>query len=464
MKLHHKCGVFGIYGHKPVAPHIYLSLMALQHRGQESAGIALDNEKKIKIHKDMGLVADVFPKSFLNNTETTGIGHVRYSTTGSSSLNNAHPLFIENNVENFAIAHNGNIINTEDLASQFNISFKDHITDTEIVGEIIKQNLEEEKDLSSAVKNTLPYLEGSYSFVILGEDKILGVRDPMGMRPLQIGESEDGDIALASESVAFDTLNMRLLRDVEPGEIVSIIDGQRESRTIKRPSFCLQKRAFCMFEFIYFARPDAILEGKSVYSIRGTLGKLLAEQDDHDIDVVSGVPDSGISYSMGYAQAHKKTLSECLIKNRYIGRTFIKPEQDSRELGVRVKLNPVHSRVRNRRLTMIDDSIVRGTTSRKIMNVLKRCDPKEIHLRIACPPIISPCFYGIDFPSQKELIANKKSEDQIRDFIGVDSLRYQLFDDFISGIGIKERDLCLGCLTGQYPTESAHCRMCENNG
>ncbi len=443
IKSRDKCGVFGIKSKSGVFDRIYYGLYALQHRGQESAGMAMCTDH-IRVHKDMGLVTEVFNHIHLEGN--IGIGHVRYSTTGGSKIENAQPLFIQYSGGNFAIAHNGNIINYAELRETLERrgSIFSTTSDTEMIAQLIAQEHTKLGDFVEGIKSAMNYLEGSYSLVILCDRKIIAVRDPHGFRPFVLGQSGE-DYAVASESCALDCINMKLVRDIKPSEIL-VIGNCIESH------FGPEKRtAHCMFEYVYFARPDSIINGKSVYEIRKNLGKTLAEEAPAKADRVIPVPDSGRTASIGYSRESKKTYGEGLMKNRYVGRTFIIPEQENREMEVKMKLNPIKSGIEGKSLVLVDDSLVRGTTMKQLIQIIKEANAKEVHVRISSPPIRYPCHYGIDMQTQTEFIASKKDIEGIRKEIGADSLAYISLEGLINAIGEPESELCLACLTGEYP-------------
>jgi len=431
-----KCGVFGIaLDSKNAALPIYYGLYALQHRGQESAGIAT-HDSAIHIEHGMGLVHEVFDEHRLGHLKgTRGIGHVRYSTTGLSRVENCQPALVNYRGGTIAIAHNGDIVNSFDIRQAL-----------EAEGRIFVKELMR-YDTITAVQELMNKLRGSYSLTLLVNDTVIGVRDPFGIKPLCIGRFDDGYV-LSSESAAIDTLGGELLRDVRPGEIIVLHpDGFVSQRVSKKAV-----TAHCMFEYVYFARPDSILDGSLIYEVRRKIGQTLAE-GDVEADIIIPVPDSGIAFAIGYAEKSKLPYTEGLIKNRYVGRTFIMPGQDLRETAVRLKLNVIKKHIAGKRVVMIDDSIVRGTTSRKIVDMLRAAGAEEVHMRIGTPPIVSPCYLGIDMPTYGELIAARKSVDGVKLMIGVDSLKYITLAGLIDSIGLPREKLCLGCLTGMYPIE-----------
>ena len=444
------CGIVGIYGNRNVAHLLFYALLSLQHRGQESCGIVTRNSKDFKTEKGMGLVTEVFNLEKIKKLSgNVGIGHVRYSTMGLSKIENAQPFVVSHSKVNLAVAHNGNIVNVIELRKKLEASGQAFVstTDSEIIAHLIVREFVKHGDIVYAIKEVMKKLIGSYSLVILTQDELIGVRDPLGIRPLSIGIGE-GIKVLASETVAFDALNAEFLRDVKPGEIVVIRDDEIES--YRYPSI---KNAYCMFEYVYFARPDSIINGAPVYKVRETIGRLMARKDDVEADIVSPIPDSAIPFALGYSKEKGLPYVESLIRNRYIGRTFILPEQNLREIAVKLKLNPVRTNVKNKRVVLFDDSIVRGTTSRRIIKLLKNAGAKEVHMRVGCPPIRYPCMLGIDMPTREELIASKRSIEEIRKEIGADSLKKLEIEDLIKAIGVEREKLCLGCLTGEYPVK-----------
>jgi amidophosphoribosyltransferase len=449
-----KCGVAGVWFDKEknrdsAAIYIYYALQALQHRGQESAGIAVTGGGSVIADKGMGLVTDYFSRERLQRlVGFAGIGHVRYSTTGSSKLENCQPFTVQYKGGTIALAHNGNLVNYRELKKALEADGRIFTSDsdTEVIAHLLVKELMR-NDLQQAVRETMRLLEGSYSLVILIEDKIVGVRDPLGFKPLCIGRVENGYV-LASESCAIDTLNGELVRDVAPGEMVVLGDRIESYRL-----FHSRCRAHCMFEFVYFARPDSIMDGRLIYKVRHSIGENLAKECPTAADIVSPVPDSGITSAIGYSGASGVRYAEGMIKNRYIGRTFIMPGQDLRETAIRLKLNTVKENVYGKEVILIDDSIVRGTTSRRIIDLIRKAGANKVHVRIGSPPIISPCYLGIDMATREELIAAHKSVKGVEFLIGADSLHYISLEGLIKSIGIPREDLCTGCLTGVYPVE-----------
>jgi amidophosphoribosyltransferase len=449
-----KCGVVGVWFDREknkdaAAIYIYYAMQALQHRGQESSGIAVTSGSNVIADKGMGLVTDYFSRERLQRLSGfAGIGHVRYSTTGSSRIENCQPFTVQYKGGTIALAHNGNLVNyrelKKDLEADGRIFTSD--SDTEVIAHLLVKELMR-NDLVEAVRETMRKLTGSYSLVILIEDKIIGVRDPLGFKPLCIGRIDNG-LILTSESCAIDTVNGELIRDVAPGEMV-VLSDRIESHKL----FRCKNHSYCMFEFVYFARPDSIMDGRLVYKVRHRIGEMLAKECPTEADIVSPVPDSGITSAIGYSGASGVRYAEGLIKNRYVGRTFIMPGQDLRETAVRLKLNTVKENVNGKDVILIDDSIVRGTTSRRIIDLIRRSGAHKIHARIGSPPIISPCYLGIDMATREELIAAHKSVKGVEFLIGADSLYYISLDGLIESIGIPKEDLCTGCLTGLYPVE-----------
>ena len=449
-----KCGIVGVYSSKKsvnVSRQIYYGLYALQHRGQESAGISTYNGKEISTFHGMGLVCDVFNNGNMEGIDGhVGIGHVRYSTTGKSKIENSQPFFTEFDSGTIAIAHNGDIINSMKLKGELEKLGYDFesSTDSEVICHILTEEHSKTSEMVEAIRNVTKILIGSYSLVILVNNDLFVVRDPSGIKPLSMGKIEDLTL-IASETVAFDVVGAKYVRDIEPGEILHI--GE-ELKSYKLPDDQKPRRAHCMFEYVYFARPDSILDGRSVYNVRLNIGKALSREFPVDADVVMPVPDSAITAAIGYSRESGLGYAEGLIKNRYVGRTFIMPTQEERETSVRLKMNPIKSELEGKSIVLVDDSIVRGTTSKSLVRVLREAGAKEIHLRVGCPPIMSPCYYGIAMATKKELIASDKEVEEIRKILGVDSLGYLSLESLIECIGIENGNLCVGCLTGEYPT------------
>ena len=449
-----KCGIVGVYSRKKeeVSRQIYYALYALQHRGQESAGISTFNGKEMLTHKGMGLVFDVFTNNdFEQLNGNKGIGHVRYSTTGKSLIENSQPFVSEFKSGYVAIAHNGDIINSMEIRQQLESEGRIFYstTDSEVICHLLIKEYSETGDIIKAMQNISKKLVGSYSLVILINDDLIVVRDPMGIKPLSLGE-KDGTIMVASESVAFDVVGAEKIRDIEPGEILLI--NHDEIKSFSMPGKGITPQSHCMFEYVYFARPDSVLDGRNVYRVRLNIGMALHQEHGTEADVVIPVPDSAITAAIGYSRESGIPYGEGLIKNRYVGRTFIMPTQEDRENSVRLKMNPIKSELEGKRIILVDDSIVRGTTSKALVDVLRKAGASEIHLRVGCPPIISPCYYGIAMATKKELIASDKEVKEIEKVLGVDSLGYLSIGSLIKCIGIEKDHLCTGCLTGEYPT------------
>lgn len=447
-----KCGVVGIYSNSTtdISPSIFYALYALQHRGQESCGI-VTYDGEFHIERGMGLVPEFFDLEKLQKLRGNyGIGHVRYSTTGESRIECAQPLVITHSKGTLAIAHNGNIVNAMELKKGLETAGQAFIstTDTEVIAHLIVRRLAKGEDIVTAITEVMKKLIGSYSLTILTENELVAVRDPLGIRPLCLGEA-DGTTIIASESVVFDVLNIKFVRDIKPGEILVINDrGMKSYRPYK-----LNRKAHCMFEYVYFARPDSALNGIPVYRVRERIGMFHGENDDVEADFVSPIPDSAIPFALGYSRVTGIPYMESLIRNRYVGRTFILPDQQARELAVRLKLNPLLFNVEGKKIVLFDDSIVRGTTSSRIIKLLKDAGAAEVHMRVGCPPIKRLCKLGIDMPTDRELIASDKSVEAIRRIIGADSLKYLSLEELKEAIGLGENELCLGCLTGKYPVE-----------
>ncbi|AKG91446.1 amidophosphoribosyltransferase [Geoglobus ahangari] len=455
------CGVVGVFcrDENLTSRLAFFSLYSLQHRGQESAGIAVFGDY-IHIHKGMGLVSEVFDEKKLNEMRgNIAVGHVRYSTTGESRIENAQPLLVKTKSGALAIAHNGNLVNYQSLREELENGGAVFITDsdTEVIAKLISKQLLN-GDVVSALKSVSQMLSGSYTLVMAINDTLIGYRDPLGFKPLIVGEGDFGYV-IASESCAIDAVGARVLRDVEPGEAVVIREGEMEFVRVERSD----RKALCVFEYIYFARPDSIIDGISVYDVRQKIGRILARESPVEADMVSPVPDSGTTSAIGFSKESGIEYLEALIKNRYVGRTFILPNQSVRELSVKIKMNAVKSNVDGKRVVLIDDSIVRGTTSRKIVDMVRNAGAKEVHFRVGSPPIISPCYFGIDMSTREELIASSKSVEEIREEINADSLAYLSLDGLVEAVGMKKEDLCLACLTADYPvdvSEAAGCRRC----
>ncbi|WIV11918.1 amidophosphoribosyltransferase [Proteiniborus sp. MB09-C3] len=449
-KLKEECGVIGVYSKEQnVTEMIYHGLYALQHRGQESAGIAINQNGAINYHKNMGLVSEVFnDNEILEKLDgNMGIGHVMYSTDEKSSAVNAQPLVVKYKKGSIAIAHNGNIVNADSLREILQDSGVVFQTtnDSEVMANMIARYHKEE--IEKAVNRVMELLKGSYALVLMTENKLIGVRDNQGIRPLCLGKIDDGYI-LASESCALDTIGAEFIRDIEPGEMVIIDENGVKSIFNDKWS----KKRLCIFELIYFARPDSRIDDISVYLARKEAGKILAKEHPTDADVVISVPDSGTSAAIGYAEESGIPYSIGLVKNRYIGRTFIRPNQSDREQGVQIKLNVLKENVEGKRVVLVDDSIVRGTTSKKIVKMLKKSGAKEVHLRISSPPVIYPCYFGIDTPYRKHLVGANKTPEEICEMVNADSLGFLSEKGLIKSTG-KAEGFCLACINGDYPME-----------
>ena len=449
-ELHEECGVFGVYGVPGAASLAYYGLHALQHRGQEGAGIVtVDEQGALRRVKGEGLVTEVFTESKLAGLKgDMAIGHVRYTTAGGGGIENVQPFLFRHNSGDFALAHNGNIVNSALLREYLENkgSLFQSTSDSEILAHLIKKETKyRDRPRIFAIIDALNMLEGAFAFVIMTANRIYACRDKYGLRPLSIGRLGDGWV-VSSETCAFDVIGAEFVRDVEPGEVVTIDDKGLRSRDYSM----YKRRQMCSMEYIYFARPDSDIEGCNVHAYRKESGRLLYEQAPADADIVVGVPDSSLSAAMGYAEASGLPYEMGLIKNKYIGRTFIQPTQELREKGVRMKLSAVRTIVKDKRVVLVDDSIVRGTTSRRIVTVLKEAGASEVHVRIASPPMISPCFYGVDTSTYDELISARKNVDEVRREIGADTLAFLAPEALLKAGGRQE--LCMACFTAQYPT------------
>jgi amidophosphoribosyltransferase len=440
-----ECGVFGVWAPgDDVARLIYFGLFAQQHRGQESAGMAVSDGEHLLVFKELGLVSQVFDEATLSTLRgDLGIGHNRYSTTGSTTWENAQPAFKTDGQRSLALGHNGNLVNTLELAERAGRAGA-ATTDSDLVATILARHPGE--DLEAALREVLPELEGAFSFVVMDERTIFAARDPHGLRPLSIGRLPNGFV-VASESCALDIVGATFVRDIEPGELVRIDD--RGMTSIRYGP--LGRAALCIFEYVYLARPDSRIRGVTVHEVRRALGRRLALEAPADADLVIPVPDTGHSAASGYAEVAQIPYGEGLMKNRYVGRTFIQPSQSLRERGVKLKLNPMPDAVRGKRLVVIDDSIVRGTTTRQIVQALREAGATEVHTRITCPPIRWPCFYGIDMSTRAELIAADLAVEQIREYVGADSLGYLSLDGMVAATGQRTDEFCRACFDGEYP-------------
>ncbi|MFP5331290.1 MAG: amidophosphoribosyltransferase [Acidimicrobiia bacterium] len=447
------CGVFGVFAPGERASTItYFGLFALQHRGQESAGIATSAGETVTVVKDLGLVANVFDENDLAGLDGhLGIGHTRYSTTGSSSWENAQPVHRQKGATSIALGHNGNLTNTRTLAERYGNGAAS--TDSDLMLEAIARAVDDERSdqrgLEHAMRQVLGEFEGAFSLVVMDQGHLIGVRDPRGFRPLCIGRFPAGGWVLASETAALDLVGADFVREVEPGEMV-VIDstGLRSYRP-----FADADPGLCVFEFVYFARPDSQLYGRNVFAARQEMGRILAREHPVTADVVVPVPESGIPAAQGFSEVSHIPYADGLVKNRYVGRTFIEPSQMLRDRGIRLKLNPIPSTFDSKRVVLVDDSIVRGSTTRQLVEMVRRAGAAEIHLRVSSPPYRWPCFYGMDTSDQSRLLAARMTVDEIRTFLGVDSLGYLSIDGLIAGTGAPGDGFCTACLTGDYPTD-----------
>ncbi len=452
MAIHEECGVFGIYDPAgSCAQSTYYGLYALQHRGQEACGIATMNGLEMKCHKDVGLVGDVFSREVLDDLGgTMAVGHVRYSTTGGSRRENAQPLTLNYVKGTFAVAHNGNLVNVDNLRRHY--EYRGAIfhtsTDSEIISYIIAQERLLCPSIERAVASAIRQLRGAFSLVVMSSRKLIAARDPWGFRPLCIGKRGEAWI-FASESCALDSVGATFVRDVEPGEVVYVdLDGQLQSI---RDDCGTRKTSLCIFEYLYFARPDSIIDGQSVHDARILAGRYLAKEHPLDADVVIGVPDSGLNAAKGYALESGIPYNDGLIKNRYVGRTFIQPGQKNREQAVRLKLNPLRSTIQGKRVVVIDDSIVRGTTSNQLVRLLREAGAREVHMLSSAPMFIAPCYFGTDIPSKQELLACNHTLEEMRQLIGADSLGFLSLDSLAKIAPECRCGFCDGCFTEQYP-------------
>jgi amidophosphoribosyltransferase len=444
-----ECGVFGIFGHPEAANMTYLGLYALQHRGQESAGIAASDGEQVRISREMGYVADAFGSDVLSQLKgPLSIGHVRYSTAGESKLSNAQPILIDCAHGQIAICHNGNIVNARELRDELvrQGSIFQSSSDTEVILHLYARS--KARNIVDAIVESVAQVQGAFSLAMLTRDHLIAVRDPHGFRPLALGRLGDAYV-VCSETCAMDLIGATYVRDVEPGEV--LIVSAEGMRSVK--PFPPAPLAHCIFEHVYFARPDSYVFGQSVNEVRTELGRILAREQPVAADVVVPVPDSGVCAAMGYADESGVPLRMGLIRNHYVGRTFIQPQQSIRHFGVKVKLNPVRSILDGKRVILVDDSIVRGTTSRKIVRMVRAAGAREVHVRISCPPTISPCFYGVDTPRKAELIAATHTLEEIRSFLEADSIGYMSLEGLLTAVGSQRRSYCSSCYTGIYPVE-----------
>lgn len=446
--VHDNCGVFGIFGNRRAADLTYLGLYALQHRGQESAGIVTSNDGLFRLHKGMGQVSDVFAEK-QNIAKLSGriaVGHTRYSTTGASSLLNIQPFIITNRRASLAVAHNGNLTNALELKTRLDSkgSIFQTTSDTEIILHLVATSAK--KTRFERICDALQKLKGAYSLLFLTEDSIIAARDRHGFRPLALGKLRNSYM-VASETCALDIVGARYIRDIEPGEVLEISSAGLKSTRLASNG----KHAFCIFEYIYFSRPDSRIFGENVDKVRRRLGRMLAREHPVEADIVIGIPDSANTATLGFAEESGIRFEIGLIRNHYVGRTFIDPQQSVRDLDVKLKFNPVKGVLRGRRVVVVDDSIVRGTTSMKLVKMIRDAGAKEVHFRVSSPPIITPCFFGIDMPTRKELIASSMTVRQIEKYLGVDSLRYLSLEGMLSMPSLPDTTFCHGCFSGKYP-------------
>ncbi|MFQ5596771.1 MAG: amidophosphoribosyltransferase [Nitrospiria bacterium] len=451
-KMHEECGIFGIYGHPEAGNLTYLGLYALQHRGQEASGIVTYDGKRFHQERGTGLVADIFSGRRLRRLKGhAAIGHNRYSTTGESNLENIQPILVNYALGTLAMVHNGNLINAPHLRDEleaYGAIFQSSM-DSEVIVHLIAHSMR--RNVAPRIVESLGRVRGAYSLLFLSEEGLIGVRDPYGVRPLSLGKVKGGGYVLASETCTFDLIEAEFIRDIEPGEVVHINDKGVQSF---KP-FPKAKPAQCVFEYVYFSRPDSHIFGRSVYAIRKRLGRELLKENGVDADVVIPVPDSGVPAALGYSEAALIPYDSGLIRNHYVGRTFIEPRQSIRHFGVKIKLNAVREILEGKRVVVVDDSLVRGTTSRKIVKMIRAAGAKEIHVRISSPPIVSPCFYGIDTPTRQELVASSHSVEDIRKYITADSLAYLsnegMFRAVYNDRQSTNKDFCTACFTDDYP-------------
>ena len=449
------CGVMGVYAPgKPVSHLLYLGLYALQHRGQESAGMAIADNDGLTVVKDMGLVSNVFDdRTLVALPGHLGVGHTRYSTTGSSTWHNAQPVYRGIGHVEFALGHNGNLVNTAELADEAGMLPGTVASDSDLVAELVAQEVGsrgEAATLDDALSSVLPRLRGAYTFVFADADRVIGVRDPHGFRPLCLGKLETGWV-IASETPALDVIGAHFVREIDPGEMVVLEEsGVRSVRPFDDNSV---EPKLCLFEFVYFARPDSRLYGQGVHHARVRMGHELAEQAPIEADMVIGVPESGIPAAEGFAKTSGIPFGHGLVKNRYIGRTFIAPTQDLRSLGVRMKLNPLRDNIAGQKIVVVDDSIVRGTTTRAMVSMLREAGAAEVHMRVSSPPYRWPCFYGMDTGTRGELLAANLTVDEIRDYLDVNTLAYLSIDRLVRATGTVGAGFCDACLTGNYPVD-----------
>ncbi len=449
-KPRHECGICGIFGHEDASKLTYFGLYALQHRGQESAGIVASNGRRVRIHKNMGLVPEVFSEQTLQHLSGhLAVGHVRYSTTGESNIINTQPFLVTHKGMPLAVAHNGNLVNSIDLRRH--LEEKGAIFQTTMDSEIVVHLMARTLDMgiARAVKESFACIRGAYSLLLMTLDAMIAVRDPNGFRPLCLGLLDNGAHVVASETCALDLIGAEYVRDVEPGEVLIINRDGIESIFPWTP----RKKSYCIFEHVYFARPDSDIFGLNVYAARKRMGQILAREAKIDADFVMPFPDSGNYAAIGYSQASGIPLEMGMIRNHYVGRTFIQPSQSMRDFSVKVKLNPVRSLLKDRRVIIVEDSIIRGTTGRSRVRSLRDAGAREVHMLVSCPPTCHACYYGIDFPSSKKLIAATNTLDGIRDHLGLDSLTYLSLDGLVEATGLPRDHFCLACFNGEYPIE-----------
>jgi amidophosphoribosyltransferase len=447
-----ECGLFGVWAPgDDVARLTYFGLFAQQHRGQESAGIAVSDGTNILVYKELGLVSQVFNEATLTTLYgDLAIGHTRYSTTGSTTWDNAQPVFKTDGTNSVALGHNGNLVNTAELARAAGRRSA-ATTDSDLVTTLIADEMLHTDGLEGAAVRVLPTLQGAFSFVLMDERSVFAARDPHGVRPLSIGRLANGFV-VASETCALDIVGAALVRDVEPGELVRIDDrGLHSIRFAESP-----KRSLCVFEFVYLARPDSRIRGRSVHEARREMGRFLAKEHPAEADLVIAVPTTGHSAAQGFSEVSGIPYGDGLYKNSYVGRTFIQPSQSLRERGVKLKLNPLPDSIRGKRLVVVDDSIIRGTTTKQIVLALREAGATEVHIRITCPPVQWPCFYGIDMPTRQELIGADLTVEQIRGFVGADSLGYLSLEGMVEAAGGARENFCRACFDGEYPIEVPH--------
>ena len=464
-RFHDHCGVFGVYGHPEAANLTYLGLYALQHRGQESAGIAASTGSDLNVHRAMGEVEEIFSPSVLAKLPgSSAIGHTRYSTAGDKALPNAQPIMVDCGKGKIAVAHNGNLTNAGDWRRKLEHrgSIFQTNSDTEVIVHLIARS--QARNFSAALGDALNQVEGAYSLLVLTPEEMYAVRDPRGFRPLVLGRLTTADgsdaWAVASETCAFDLLNAQYVREIEPGEMLRISRAGLETIHFSPP----KPHQYCIFEHVYFSRPDSIIFGRSVNESRERLGRLLAREHPVGADMVVPIPDSGVPAAIGFALESRIPFRMGLIRNHYIGRTFIEPSQAIRNFGVKLKLNPVRNLIAGKRVVLVDDSIVRGTTSRKLVRLMREAGAKEVHMRISCPPTISPCYYGVDTPTREELIASSNTPVEICKYLGADSLGYLSLAGLRQAVNDTDGNFCTSCYTGVYPTDLVQLEVREGNG